>query len=245
MLRAHYQHKRDVMVGALRGSSAATSPGRSRAAGSSCGRRCRQLVDADAMIARAVAHGVVYVAGEAFFVDGERPALHPAVVLGADAGADRGRRAAAGGGGPGRAGGAANRDRQPRQRRERRDRDLRRRGRRGTGQRHGPDPRQLSRQRRDARGVCARPARSAAARSRAPRERQLDRRSPVARVEDAARAAHFPARRRWRRPATVPPTAGSADPSSTETRRSSDRARAAGCRGRRSRRAWRPPRAGR
>ena len=39
------------------------------------------------MIARAVAHGVIYVAGEAFFVDGGGSNHAAAVVLGADGGA--------------------------------------------------------------------------------------------------------------------------------------------------------------
>ena len=71
ILRAHYQHKRDVMVAALRrelGSDRDVARSARRVL--SVGDAAADVIDADAMIARAVEHGVVYVAGEAFFVDG-------------------------------------------------------------------------------------------------------------------------------------------------------------------------------
>jgi 2-aminoadipate transaminase len=70
LLRRHYQHKRDVMVEALRaafGSRIAWPPPRG---GFFLWATLPPEIDADAMVPRAVAHGVVYVAGDAFFVDG-------------------------------------------------------------------------------------------------------------------------------------------------------------------------------
>jgi DNA-binding transcriptional MocR family regulator len=68
MLRAHYQQKRDVMVEALRASfgSAVTWP--DPRGGFFLWATLPPEVNADAMIPRAVKHGVIYVAGEAFYV---------------------------------------------------------------------------------------------------------------------------------------------------------------------------------
>ena len=70
MLRAHYQHKRDVMVEALRTEFGNEISWPSPRGGFFLWARLPEGFDADAMIPRAVAQGVVYVAGEAFFVDG-------------------------------------------------------------------------------------------------------------------------------------------------------------------------------
>ena len=84
----HYQHKRDVMVQALRAvfGNEVTLAGAARRVlplGDAAGG-----IDADRMLTRAVEHGVIYVAGEAFFVSGpgRTGAQHRApVVLGARA----------------------------------------------------------------------------------------------------------------------------------------------------------------
>ena len=70
MLRRHYQHKRDVMVEALRATFGDDCRWPTPRADSSCGRRCPTGIDADRLLPRAVDHGVIYVAGEAFFVNG-------------------------------------------------------------------------------------------------------------------------------------------------------------------------------
>jgi DNA-binding transcriptional MocR family regulator len=70
MLRAHYQHKRDVMVAALKkelGSSVSWPDPRG---GFFLWATLPPEIDSDAMIARAVENGVIYVSGDAFFVDG-------------------------------------------------------------------------------------------------------------------------------------------------------------------------------
>ena len=72
MLRAHYREKRDVMVAALRSELGDASAGRIRVADSSCGPDCRSRSTPIACSIARVAHGVVYVAGEAFFVNGRR-----------------------------------------------------------------------------------------------------------------------------------------------------------------------------
>ena len=100
LLRAHYQHKRDVMVEALQRDV------RRPTVVADAARRILPVGDAARPASmpigcwpRAVEHGVIYVAGEAFFVERQRAEPDAAVVLGADAGADPRRRAAAGGGG--------------------------------------------------------------------------------------------------------------------------------------------------
>jgi 2-aminoadipate transaminase len=70
VLRQHYQHKRDVMVAALRREFGSDLTWPDPRGGFFLWATLPPLVDADAMTARAVAHGVVYVAGEAFFVNG-------------------------------------------------------------------------------------------------------------------------------------------------------------------------------
>ncbi len=70
ILRAHYQHKRDVMVAALKkelGSSVSWPDPRG---GFFLWATLPAEIDSDAMIARAVENGVIYVSGDAFFVDG-------------------------------------------------------------------------------------------------------------------------------------------------------------------------------
>jgi 2-aminoadipate transaminase len=70
MLRQHYQHKRDVMVAALGREFGGDLTWPDPRGGFFLWAALPPLVDAGAMTARAVAHGVVYVAGEAFFVNG-------------------------------------------------------------------------------------------------------------------------------------------------------------------------------
>jgi DNA-binding transcriptional MocR family regulator len=70
MLRREYQRKRDVMVEALRRQLGATLTWPDPRGGFFLWATLPAAIDADAMIPRAVEHGVVYVAGEAFFVDG-------------------------------------------------------------------------------------------------------------------------------------------------------------------------------
>jgi 2-aminoadipate transaminase len=70
ILRRHYQEKRDVMSRALRRefNGAATWP--EPRGGFFLWIQLPAHLDADRMIPRAVENGVIYVAGEAFFVDG-------------------------------------------------------------------------------------------------------------------------------------------------------------------------------
>jgi 2-aminoadipate transaminase len=70
MLRAHYQHKRDVMVAALRRemNDGVTWP--DPRGGFFLWATLPDEIDADAMIPRAIDHGVIYVSGDAFFVNG-------------------------------------------------------------------------------------------------------------------------------------------------------------------------------
>jgi 2-aminoadipate transaminase len=68
MLRAHYQHKRDVMVDALRREFGSTISWPTPRGGFFLWATLPGGLDADALIPRAVEHGVIYVAGEAFFV---------------------------------------------------------------------------------------------------------------------------------------------------------------------------------
>jgi 2-aminoadipate transaminase len=70
LLRRHYQEKRDVMVGALHaafGDDLSWLPPRG---GFFLWATLPFGVDADRLVPRAIAHGVIYVAGEAFFVNG-------------------------------------------------------------------------------------------------------------------------------------------------------------------------------
>jgi 2-aminoadipate transaminase len=70
LLRAHYQQKRDVMVSALRRelSQALTWP--DPRGGFFLWASLPETVDAELLVPRAVQHGVIYVAGDAFFVNG-------------------------------------------------------------------------------------------------------------------------------------------------------------------------------
>jgi 2-aminoadipate transaminase len=75
MLRTHYQQKRDVMVEALRACFGAGVSWPDPRGGFFLWATLPPEVNADAMIPRAVTHGVIYVAGEAFFVsEPETPA---------------------------------------------------------------------------------------------------------------------------------------------------------------------------
>jgi 2-aminoadipate transaminase len=70
LLRRHYRQKRDVMVEALRstfGDRLSWPPPRG---GFFLWATLPDQIDADRLLPRAVHHGVVYVAGDAFFVDG-------------------------------------------------------------------------------------------------------------------------------------------------------------------------------
>ena len=69
-LRAYYQQKRDVMVAALREAFGTMLQWPQPRGGFFLWATLPDGVDADAMIPRAIEHGVIYVAGEAFFVDG-------------------------------------------------------------------------------------------------------------------------------------------------------------------------------
>jgi 2-aminoadipate transaminase len=70
MLRAHYQHKRDVMVKALKLELASVVTWPDPRGGFFLWAALPSAIDADRMIARAVEHGVIYVSGDAFFVNG-------------------------------------------------------------------------------------------------------------------------------------------------------------------------------
>jgi 2-aminoadipate transaminase len=67
-LRRHYQHKRDVMVESLGRALGGEISWPAPRGGFFLWVTLPEAIDANAMIPRAVAHGVVYVAGEAFFV---------------------------------------------------------------------------------------------------------------------------------------------------------------------------------
>ena len=74
-LRAHYQHKRDVMVDGLREEFGSELSWPAPRGGFFLWATLPAGLDADAMIPRAVQHGVIYVAGEAFFVNGAGSSL--------------------------------------------------------------------------------------------------------------------------------------------------------------------------
>src|SRR3954471_3692452 len=71
MLRAHYAHKRDVMQDALKRELGDLATWPRPNGGFFLWLTLPPSVDADRMIARAIEEGVVYVAGEAFYVNGE------------------------------------------------------------------------------------------------------------------------------------------------------------------------------
>lgn len=68
LLRAHYRHKRDVMTAALRRAFGAEVSWPEPRGGFFIWATLPETLDSDALIPRAVEHGVIYVAGEAFFV---------------------------------------------------------------------------------------------------------------------------------------------------------------------------------
>jgi 2-aminoadipate transaminase len=70
VLRAHYQHKRDVMVEGLRAAFGSDVTWPDPRGGFFLWVTLPTVINADRMIARAVEHGVIYVAGEAFYVNG-------------------------------------------------------------------------------------------------------------------------------------------------------------------------------
>jgi 2-aminoadipate transaminase len=70
VLRAHYQHKRDVMVQALRHQFGGEVTWPEPRGGFFLWATLPAPLDASELVTRAVEHGVVYVAGEAFFVNG-------------------------------------------------------------------------------------------------------------------------------------------------------------------------------
>ena len=71
VLRAHYAHKRDVMERALRRELGTSVSWPKPKGGFFLWLTLAAGLDADAMIPRAVERGVVYVAGEAFYVNGD------------------------------------------------------------------------------------------------------------------------------------------------------------------------------
>ena len=72
MLRAHYQHKRDVMVEALGREFGGEVTWPAPRGGFFLWATLPAPLDADALAPRAIEHGVVYVAGDAFYVDTDR-----------------------------------------------------------------------------------------------------------------------------------------------------------------------------
>jgi len=71
VLRAHYAHKRDVMQSALKRELGDLATWPKPAGGFFLWLTLPPALDADAMTARAIEEGVIYVAGEAFYVNGE------------------------------------------------------------------------------------------------------------------------------------------------------------------------------
>ena len=69
-LREHYRAKRDVMVASLKQAFGAEVTWPSPRGGFFLWASLPTTIDTQQMIARAVQHGVIYVAGEAFFVNG-------------------------------------------------------------------------------------------------------------------------------------------------------------------------------
>ena len=70
VLRRYYQAKRDVMVRALRESFSDALAWPDPRGGFFLWASLPPLIDAEVLLSRAIAHGVIYVAGQAFFVNG-------------------------------------------------------------------------------------------------------------------------------------------------------------------------------
>jgi DNA-binding transcriptional MocR family regulator len=70
VLRKHYAHKRDVMEAALRRELGESISWPTPKGGFFLWVTLPDGTDASRMIARAIEHGVIYVTGEAFYVDG-------------------------------------------------------------------------------------------------------------------------------------------------------------------------------
>jgi 2-aminoadipate transaminase len=70
LLRRHYQQKRDVMVDALRATFGDRLSWPAPRGGFFLWATLPGAIDAERLLSRAVEHGVIYVAGEAFFVNG-------------------------------------------------------------------------------------------------------------------------------------------------------------------------------
>src|SRR5262249_16354078 len=72
-LRAHYQHKRDVMVPARRREVGSDLPWPDPRGGFFLWATLPPAIDAETLIDHAVRHGVIYVAGSAFYVEPRDP----------------------------------------------------------------------------------------------------------------------------------------------------------------------------
>ena len=70
LIRAHYQAKRDVMIASLKQAFGSELSWPDPRGGFFLWATLPATIDTDQMIPRAVQHGVIYVAGEAFFVNG-------------------------------------------------------------------------------------------------------------------------------------------------------------------------------
>jgi 2-aminoadipate transaminase len=71
VLRAHYQEKRDVMVAALKKELGSQVTWPDPRGGFFLWATLPDPIDSDTMVPRAVEHGVIYVSGDAFFVDAQ------------------------------------------------------------------------------------------------------------------------------------------------------------------------------
>ena len=249
---SYYQAKRDVMVGG----AAAGVWRRADVAGSS--RRILPLGDAAAArrrrgdsSPRAVEHGVVYVAGQAFFVNGSGRHFMRLSFSAPPPGSDRGRRHDGSRQPCGRSM-AARQAESPAPGSAVSGFDLLSPAPRAPGRRASPS--RISSIRLSTRRFA--PARHVGAGRLAPvdeqwhrrqlgRQCQQNRRLPLSGIEHLHARRRFPARRCSHRQGTDPPTADTSDPSSSDTHHFFDRAHAACCRRRQSRRGSHPPPAGR
>ncbi|MEP6916511.1 MAG: PLP-dependent aminotransferase family protein, partial [Acidobacteriota bacterium] len=92
LLRTYYREKRDVMVAALRRELGADLSWPDPRGGFFLWAKLPDPIDAEQLNARAVRHGVVFVAGEAFFVNARHPAETVAAVGGRPGGHARASR---------------------------------------------------------------------------------------------------------------------------------------------------------